>query len=42
MCNPRLQAYNIPEETEKKEMYSFVKSPRAILHIQKKYRHPPM
>lgn len=38
-----MQSYNIPSETsERPESYTFVKSPKAILHIQKKYRNPPM
>ncbi|KAK9296516.1 hypothetical protein QLX08_009507 [Tetragonisca angustula] len=41
-CNRGLHSYNIPSrEADRKEMYTFVKSPRAILHIQKKYRNPP-
>lgn len=43
MCNRGLRSYDIPFDThERKETYTFVKSPRAILHIQKKYRNPPM
>lgn len=42
MCNRGVHAYNVPfADLEKKETYTFVKSPRAILHIQKKYRNPP-
>lgn len=41
MCNRGLQPYNIPTaESEKRQTYAFVRSPRAILHIQKKYRNP--
>lgn len=43
MCNRGVQSYKIPVgDGDKKETYTFVKSPRAILHIQKKYRNPPM
>uniref|UniRef100_A0A0C9RC71 RSPH3_0 protein n=1 Tax=Fopius arisanus TaxID=64838 RepID=A0A0C9RC71_9HYME len=41
MCTRGLQPYNIPSLTStKRETFTFVKSPRAILHIQKKYRNP--
>lgn len=42
MCNRGVHSYDVPTtEMEKRETYTLVKSPRAILHIQKKYRNPP-
>ncbi|KAL2727204.1 Radial spoke head protein 3 like protein [Vespula squamosa] len=43
VCNQGLPAYNIPNgPPDKKTTYTFVKSPRAMLHMQKKYRSPPI
>lgn len=42
MCNRGLQLYNIPSgSSSRMETYTYVKSPRAVQHVKKKYRYPP-